>query len=107
MNFTKQDFYTFVVGLGAAVVVELATRFENTDAILANPEAWLHGLVIGLLSAAGRYLLTFLTQKRFVKAQAETRAGKPVTLTDVTADTVTPTPEKPVRAGTPRTRKKP
>lgn len=65
MTFTRQDLYTFLIGLGAAAAIVLAEKLLDSEAIVSDPTTWAIGLATGLLSAIGRYLITYLAQKGF------------------------------------------
>jgi hypothetical protein len=63
MTFSRQDFYTFLIGLGAALAVTLGEaliRFEDGG---VNLETWATALLTGLIAAGGRYLVTYLAQR--------------------------------------------
>lgn len=63
MTFTKQDAITFLVGLGAALLVTLAQSLIDTQSLTEDPSRWAISLGTGLLAAAGRYLITVLAQR--------------------------------------------
>lgn len=66
MKFTKQDLWTFLIGLGASVVIVVATSLLSSAALFdGNGREWLIGLLTGSLTSTGRYLLTYLAQKGF------------------------------------------
>lgn len=62
MNFTKEDFWTFIMGLGATLLVVLASALIEVSDI-TDIEVWARGLVIGLVTATGRYLRTYLVER--------------------------------------------
>lgn len=62
--FTKQDLATFLVGLGAALAVTLGESLvllETTP--MEDIGLWARNLGVGFAAAAGRYLLTEMTQR--------------------------------------------
>ncbi len=66
MQFTRQDLYTFLIGLVTSVVIVVAQALLTAQAIFdGNGTQWLVGLLVGVLTALGRYLLTYLAQKGF------------------------------------------
>ena len=65
MTFTKQDFYTFLIGMGAALLMVLGQSLATAESLTEDPEKWLISLGTGLLSAAGRYIVTELAQRPF------------------------------------------
>lgn len=65
MKFTKQDAYTFLIGLAVSVVLVIAQALTLEQSILENPSRWALGVLTGVLTATGRYILTYLTQKGF------------------------------------------
>lgn len=89
---TRQDLYTFLIGLGAAVLYEFGTRAVDSEAIVSDPHAWAGSLAVGLLSAVGRYLVTYLTQRTF--EQVKVVEPERVDLLDVVA-TEAPKPKEP------------
>lgn len=62
-----RDLGTFLVGLGAAVAVTVGLELVQLEALRKVPDwyFWLNNLLVGVLGAAGRYLLTFLAQRGF------------------------------------------
>lgn len=63
MKFTKQDALTFLIGLTAAALLavgEVLVKLEGSDSI--NINQLFVGLAVGLLSAIGRYLATYVPQ---------------------------------------------
>jgi hypothetical protein len=62
-----RDLGTFLVGLGAAVAVTVGLELVQLDALRKVPDwyIWLPNLLVGVLSASGRYLLTYLAQRGF------------------------------------------
>lgn len=66
MTFSKQDAITFLIGLGAAILITVAEALIDAEAIRdIGWETWGTNLAIGLASAAGRYLVTYLAQEGF------------------------------------------
>ena len=65
LSFTKQDLYTLLLGLAAAVFVTLGEGLMDSTAILADPVKWGTNLGVGILSAAGRYIVTEITQRTY------------------------------------------
>lgn len=66
MSFTRQDAITFAIGLAAAVVLvaaEALIRFETEG--IEDPLRWGISLGTGILAAAGRYIVTEMTQRGF------------------------------------------
>lgn len=62
-----RDAGTFLVGLGAAVAVTVGLELVQLEALRKVPDwyVWLNNLLVGVLSAAGRYMLTYLAQRGF------------------------------------------
>lgn len=59
MQFSKQDFLTFGLGLGAALVVTLGEALVRLESEPVDDyEKWAASLLTGFLSATGRYLVT-------------------------------------------------
>lgn len=59
MTFTKQDALTFVLGLGAALLITVGEALVNAEAIRElGWSEWGTNLGIGILAATGRYLVT-------------------------------------------------
>jgi hypothetical protein len=67
MTFTKQDALTFLIGLAAALLIVLGEALVRSEELFDDPEKWAIGLGAGLLAAAGRYLVTELTQRGLVR----------------------------------------
>ena len=65
MSFTRQDAVTFGVGLAAALLVTLGEALVRSGELAEDPGKWAVGLGTGLAAAAGRYLVTELTQRGF------------------------------------------
>lgn len=64
MTLTKQDLVTFAIGLGAAVLLQIGVALAQLDAShMQDWGAWGSGFGVGILSAAGRYLVTELTER--------------------------------------------
>lgn len=63
MKFTKQDALTFLIGIAVAIAWEVGVALANAEALFADPAEALVKLGIGISGAAGRYLLTYLTQR--------------------------------------------
>ena len=57
MTFTKEDLRTFLIGLIAALGVTLGEMLITVEA-QTDLGVWGRGLLVGLLAAAGRYILT-------------------------------------------------
>lgn len=68
MTVTRQDLVTFALGLGAAVLVAVGEALVESEGLFADPEAWLRAAAAGVLAAAGRYLVTELTERRAPRA---------------------------------------
>lgn len=62
-----RDLGTFLVGLGAAVAVTVGLELVQLEGARRVPDwyIWLSNLLVGVLSATGRYLLTYLAQRGF------------------------------------------
>lgn len=63
MTFTRQDAATFLIGLGAALLVVLGEALVRSQELFDDPEKWAMSLCAGLLAAAGRYLVTEVTRR--------------------------------------------
>lgn len=63
MKFTMQDLYTFLIGLGVSIAVPFAGALIQAEAIFEDPVTWAIALAVGVISAAGRYILTEITQR--------------------------------------------
>lgn len=64
LAFTRQDLVTFAVGLGAALALTLGEALVQLDSgVVEDWGLWARNLGVGFASAAGRYLLTELTQR--------------------------------------------
>lgn len=63
MTFTKQDAVTFLIGLGVAVFMVVGQSLAASDNIAEDPVKWLISLGTAVLTAAGRYIVTELTQR--------------------------------------------
>lgn len=63
MSFTRQDLFTFLIGMGAAILVPLAEALIRSQEIVDDPIKWGIAVGTGMLTAIGRYLLTELTQR--------------------------------------------
>jgi hypothetical protein len=63
VTFTKQDAVTFLLGLGAAVLVVVAEALLQPEGLFVDAGAWLRALAIGVLAAVGRYLVTRLAER--------------------------------------------
>lgn len=64
MTFTRQDVYTFAVGLGVALLLQLGSVLVRLDSEqITDWGAWALSLATGLLAATGRYLLTEFSQR--------------------------------------------
>lgn len=63
MNFTLQDLATFAIGLVVALSFEVGSALIQADDAFADFNVWANGVAIALLTATGRYLLTYLTQR--------------------------------------------
>lgn len=64
LTFSKQDLVTFLVGLAAACAItfgEALVMLETTP--IEDLGLWARNLGVGLAGAAGRYLVTELTQR--------------------------------------------
>ena len=68
MTFTKQDGLTFLIGLVASLVMVVGEALVRSEELLDDPEKWAIGLGAGLLAAAGRYIVTELTQRGLGRA---------------------------------------
>lgn len=66
MTFTRQDLYTFLIGLGAALLFTLGEALIRSQELADDPGKWAIGLGTGMASALGRYLVTELAQRGFV-----------------------------------------
>lgn len=65
-HFTQQDAITFAVGLGAAVAIQVGTALVQLDGgQVKDFGQWALALGTGALAAAGRYIVTELTQRGF------------------------------------------
>lgn len=65
-KFTKQDGITFLLGFIGAVsvpVIEVLTTIQQNDPASLELDEIGKGLVSGVLSAGGRYVVTYLFQK--------------------------------------------
>lgn len=71
MQFTRQDFYTFLVGLIASSVLIVAQALLTAEQLFADPGRWGLALATGLLTSLGRYLLTYLAQKGFTSTSGQ------------------------------------
>ncbi|KKN26261.1 hypothetical protein LCGC14_0876360 [marine sediment metagenome] len=59
MRFTKQDALTFGLGLGAALVIVLGEALIRLEeSVVIDLSVWARDLLVGLLGAIGRYLVT-------------------------------------------------
>lgn len=66
MQFGRQDAITFGIGLVAALAIQAGTALVQLDgAPVSDWGAWAISLGTGLLTAAGRYVVTELTQRGF------------------------------------------
>lgn len=63
MKFTLQDLWTFLIGLVVAVVWEVGNALVTSADAFEDFNKWLALLAVGILTAAGRYILTYLTQR--------------------------------------------
>lgn len=64
MQFSRQDAVTFLIGLGAALAIQLGAALVALDGEpVSDWGTWGIALGTGLLSAAGRYLVTELSQR--------------------------------------------
>lgn len=64
LAFTRQDLVTFLIGLGAAAALTLGEALVQLDSgVVDDWGLWARNLGVGLAAAAGRYLLTELTQR--------------------------------------------
>ena len=62
MTFTKEDLRTFLIGLVAALGVTLGEMLITVEA-QTDLGVWGRALLVGLLAAAGRYILTELARR--------------------------------------------
>jgi hypothetical protein len=62
LAFTRQDLVTFAVGLGVALAVTLGEALVNADTV-EDWTTWARNLGIGFATAAGRYMLTEISQR--------------------------------------------
>ncbi|KKL88305.1 hypothetical protein LCGC14_1926050 [marine sediment metagenome] len=59
MRFTKQDALTFGLGLGAALLIVLGEALIRLEEdVVVDISVWGRGLLVGILGATGRYLVT-------------------------------------------------
>lgn len=65
--FTWQDFYTFAIGAVVAVLFELGSALVQSQQAFDDFSKWSISLAVALLTALGRYLLTYLTQRGLTK----------------------------------------
>lgn len=66
MPFGKQDFYTFLIGLGAAAAITLGEALVAAESA-TDLGTWGRNLLVGLSTSAGRYIVTFLAQRGLAK----------------------------------------
>lgn len=71
MKFTKQDLYTFLLGLGVTLLVVLAQTLIEADvaAWIDDPLPPLVAFLTSMLTSLGRYILTELTQRGLTNGQ--------------------------------------
>lgn len=63
MDFTKQDAITFGIGLGVALVFQTGVALASAGDQVSDVGAWALSLGTGLVTAAGRYIVTYFTER--------------------------------------------
>lgn len=65
MTWTRQDAITFGIGLGVAVLFQVGTSLMQSGDQVSDGWTWARSFGTGLTTAAGRYIVTELTQRGF------------------------------------------
>lgn len=69
-HWTRQDTYTFLIGLGAALAIQVGTAFVQLDGEQVKDWGqWGITLATGAAAAGGRYIVTELTQRGFSRGE--------------------------------------
>lgn len=65
LKFTRSDVVTFGIGLAAGLAWEVGDALVQSEALFADWRAWSTALGVGLVSATGRWIATYLTLRGF------------------------------------------